>query len=322
MIGSMSWRELLSDPDDGEVVSAWLGGRSVRVGPRAWRLHGPLPEAPGWYRFEESGRRVSLIGPAEPDPEALVEVRQGFLLGDRFCPDEVRVPPEPAAIAAQLERAHLVPRGLDRFCRVSVGRMGPDAGLVFRSEEMPIGPEAEVAAALVDDLESVGHIAGVPPALDAAFRVESERRRQVRLRRKAAEEQAAFEALLAAEAAERAAMAHEVRDMLADGARRRAIARRDFGMAATAALRVAGAEYLDHRPGHGAHEVEVQFRLDGDRFECTCDGRTLRIIDAGICLEDHVTMERGDTYFTLESLPGVIRQARDEGALVVFRHLD
>jgi hypothetical protein len=46
---------------------------------------------------------------------------------------------------------------------------------------------------------------------------------------------------------------------------------------------------------------------------------TLRIIDSGICLIDHATDERGDTYFTLESLPAVIAQAIREGHLVIFR---
>ena len=49
---------------------------------------------------------------------------------------------------------------------------------------------------------------------------------------------------------------------------------------------------------------------------------TLRIVDAGICLEDHATGEKGDTYFTLESPPGVVRQAIREGQLVVWRHAD
>ena len=47
----------------------------------------------------------------------------------------------------------------------------------------------------------------------------------------------------------------------------------------------------------------------------------MRIIDSGICLQDHNTGEKGDTYFTLESLPAVIRQADREGKLVVYRHV-
>jgi len=38
-------------------------------------------------------------------------------------------------------------------------------------------------------------------------------------------------------------------------------------------------------------------------------------------LTDHDTDERGDTYFTLESLPAVVREAEQRGKLVVFRHV-
>ena len=64
----------------------------------------------------------------------------------------------------------------------------------------------------------------------------------------------------------------------------------------------------------------VRFRVDRQRYTCTCDERTLQIIDSGICLIDHDTGEKGDTFFTLESLPGVIQQAQREGVLHVFRH--
>ena len=68
-------------------------------------------------------------------------------------------------------------------------------------------------------------------------------------------------------------------------------------------------------------EASGHSELDGRRFECTCDARTLRIVDAGICLVDHRSGQKGDQYFTLESLPGVIQQAEREGKLVVFRRV-
>ena len=37
-------------------------------------------------------------------------------------------------------------------------------------------------------------------------------------------------------------------------------------------------------------------------------------------LTDESTGEKGDTRFTLESLPTVVQQAMDEGILVVYRH--
>jgi hypothetical protein len=66
----------------------------------------------------------------------------------------------------------------------------------------------------------------------------------------------------------------------------------------------------------------VSFRLNRRQYQCTCHPVTLRIIDSGICLTDHDTGVKGDTRFTLESLPGVIRQATGQDRLVRFRHLD
>lgn len=64
----------------------------------------------------------------------------------------------------------------------------------------------------------------------------------------------------------------------------------------------------------------MQYRSQARRLECTCDG-TMRIIDAGVCLTDHVTGRKGDALLTLESLPSVIREALQEGKLVVWRHV-
>ncbi|MFQ6011384.1 MAG: hypothetical protein ACE5KG_04350, partial [Nitrososphaerales archaeon] len=117
----------------------------------------------------------------------------------------------------------------------------------------------------------------------------------------------------------------EIVERLGDGAGRREMAHIDFQEAAQAALRIGGATYLDHRPGRTRNEMVVRFRFINRRFECTCS-RDLQIIDSGICLTaEYDSAEwdmgtRGDTWLTLESLPGVLSQAHREGRLVVFRH--
>jgi hypothetical protein len=101
----------------------------------------------------------------------------------------------------------------------------------------------------------------------------------------------------------------------------------DFGEAARAALAVSGARYLDHRVvrQRGNVEYAVRFSWLNRRFECVVDGR-LQVIDSGICLTAHYDDPdfdggtRGDTWFTLESLPSVIKEADDAGRLVVYRH--
>ena len=80
-----------------------------------------------------------------------------------------------------------------------------------------------------------------------------------------------------------------------------------------AALEKAGAQLLDLRALQG-QQLEVIFRVDGERFHTVVRADTLQVLDAGICLSGH------DADLTLESLPGVIREAILEDVLVITRH--
>jgi hypothetical protein len=241
----------------------------------------------------------------------------GYLVGDRVVPDGVRCDPDPAKIVSFSEKVYLIEPGLDRFARVRAGRVFGEGPLVYHSLEFPIGPEVEVQEAFEDKKDSVAGIKGVTPGLDAAFRLETFQRLQAEARRAELER-------LRREEEERRAREEQRRrlvERLGDGAARRELAQVDFAEAARAALAVGGAELLDHRPnGRRRNEHVIRYRLDRQRFECVCD-TNLRIIDSGICLTDHYTNEKGDTYFTLESLPAVIRQAIREHKLVVYRHV-
>jgi hypothetical protein len=308
------WRDLLQQGE--AIVSPWLGGRSLRTFERAWRIHGRLPPEPGWHEFDVSGRQARWRRAAEPTPQLLRERVRGYLIGDRLVPDTVRVRPELDALVHRFQRVFLVEPGIERFARVVAGRFTDDGPLVFDGLDLPLGPEADVAMALLDGRESLDGVRFVPPALDAAFRVEIWRRREAeRRRREAAEAVRAERTRLELERRRR-----QLREQLGDARLRRELAAVDFEAAARAALALGGAEYVDHRRAYRQGEMNVSFRLDGGHFVCTCEERTLRIIDAGVCLTDHDTGETGDTLFTIESLPGVIRQADRDGVLVVFRH--
>ncbi len=157
---------------------------------------------------------------------------------------------------------------------------------------------------------------GATPALYAAFAAAREAQRQLEARRLAI----AAAVAAAEEARQLAERRQGIMRQLGDAAGRRAMAALDFPTAAKAALAVGGAEYLDSRPNRlqrGEHVV--RYRIAGRRLECVCDDR-LRITDAGICLQDHETNEKGDRYFTLESLPAVVLEAIDGDKLVVWRH--
>lgn len=313
----MGWRDLLQEEGE-QVALPWIGGRSLRHGSRAWKIEGKLPAEHGWYRWNLQGRKATLVEAVEPGHGSAFA--SGYLLGDLFVSDqeggEIK---DPSELLGQFERVFLIDDGLDHFARVSVYRWWDDGPPIFAGEEFPAGPEDEVRETFLDRKESVADITGVPPALDLVFRMKTWHRTEVERRR--AEEAARREQLRLEAEARRVVEERQrkVRETLGDGEIRRQLAVEDFEAAARAALAVGGGEYVEHRRSHVRGEFVVRYRVDGSRYECVCD-QTMNIIDAGICLTDHDTGEKGDTFFTLESLPGVTRAAMAAGA-AIWRHV-
>jgi hypothetical protein len=311
----VGWRDLISA--EGETTTLpWTGGTSLHSDSRTFKL-GDTPPEHGWYTFKVAGSRASEPEPADPVPELLRKPVTGYLVGDHLVPDDTRIDPDPGKIIDYSEKVFLLPEELDRFSRVRAGRIYPEGPLIFLEQDFPLGPEDDVMDAYLDNKGQVHDLPGVVPALDAAFRMEVYQREQAELRRQEiARRRAEEEARREQERRRR-----ELMERLGDGATRRALAHHgDFREAAEAALRVGGAQYLDHRKGRRKDEWIVKYRVDGQRLECVCD-TNLHIVDAGVCLQDHVTGQKGDQLFTLESIPAVIRQAVREHKLVVWRHV-
>lgn len=314
----MGWRDLIQTKDESQVFP-WVGGRELRHGQRTWHIKGKLPTEPGWYFFSLQNRNAVLQGNDEVAPSGFLDYQvKGYLVGDCLVRDDANVDPSPEKIAEFAERVFLIEPGLDRFARIEAGRTCESGHLIYNGQTMPMGPEQEVMQAFLDGKESLAEIRGVVPALDAAFRMEVWQKKEAEKRRIEAERRRKEEDEKRQKEEKRRALVEK----LGDGVGRREMAVLDFGEAARAALLVGGAQYLDHRPAVRKNEIAVKFQLGDRKFECTCDKKTLQIIDSGICLTDHRTNEKGDSYFTLESFPGVIREAQAKGKLVVYRHVD
>lgn len=299
----MGWRSLLQEENE-FVVLPWVGGRLLRHGSRTWKIAGQKPRDHGWYRWSIAGRHAEVAG--KHDAVSPVEgVRFGYLVGDLFVSDneggEVK---DPAEMAGRFSRTRLISEDVDHFARVSVSQWWDQGPLVFSQMEFPLGPEDDVRDAFLDE-KPIEDIPGVPPALYLAFRMKIwhqaevvRRREEERLRREEREKRERFE------------------KTLGNGAVRRELAKEDFEAAAKAALAIGGADLIECRPSTEQNgEYVVRYRVDGSRYECVCDER-MSIVDAGICLTDESTGEKGDTYFTLESLPGVTREAMAAGAVI------
>lgn len=320
----MGWKDLLESAAGEYIPSPWVGGRSFRRGARTWTITGALPLEHGWFTFALSRREARIIGPTDPAVTQLLgDAYVGYLVGDRLVNDkDIRLDQVDFMNDLPGVQVHLIEPGLDRFARIEARALHEDGPVIFMHQAMPLGPEDRVRAAYQAKATNVDDIKDVTPGLVMAFRFENWLRDEATRRRaEAAAARAAAEAQRAKEE-QRARLI----ERLGDAQSRRALAKVDFGEAAKAALAVGGAEFLDFRAAYQRGEYVVAFRLDARSFECTCD-ETLRIIDAGICLTSHGgdgyrAGTKGDKFFTLESLPAVIRQARDEGKLVVLRHID
>ena len=316
----MGWQDLLGSSIPETLTFPWTGGRSLRSGAKTWRVNGKLPKEHTWAVFEVNSKREANFKNESQDFDVSVvnhDIKTGYLVGDRFISDQAAVDPDPSNIQNYSETVYLIEPGLDRFCRVKAGRLCEGGLLIFLNQEMPLGPEDAVLNAFFNSHKSIDNIPGVPPALDASFRMEVWQREEVERRRIELERIRKEEEEQRLREERRQELIHS----MGSGSSRREMALVDFAAAARAALAVGGAEYLDHRASYNKNEMVVQYRVDNSRFECTCDKASLRIIDAGICLNDHATGEKGDTRFSLESLPAVVLEARRKGKLVVFRHV-
>ena len=315
----MGWRDLVATGDE-RITLPWVGGRSLYSFSQYFEIQGALPDDHGWYDFAIKGQKASDPRASYPTQEAgttlSVDVVVGYLVGDHVVPDDSLILLKDSSEIPKLyTKVHLLDSGIDRFSRVRAGRVGFGSPLIYDCLQFPLGPEDAVLDRFLDRGTHVHNIKGVTPALDAAFQLETWQRTRIETARREAEERRVREE------AERARQERRerLREQLGDGAGRRAVALEDFPTAATAALAVGGAEFLDARAGTMPREWIVKYRLSGRRFECVCD-QGMRIIDSGICLTSEPTGEKGDTYFTLESLPTVVAEAIRTNVLVVYRH--
>lgn len=334
----MGWQDLIQKTE--EVSLPWLGGREITAGTRRFTIDGKLPREQGWYRFALGGsQKARYVGPGEFDP-AFEEGRpkvSGYVAGGRLIPDTIALVPEIAHIPLHTRPIYML-EPMDRFSRVVTVEFADR--LVYVRPDFPLGPEAQVQEAYEDRKTSIRDIPGVTLALELAFRFESwvraeaeravleEEERQLREQRAREEEERRaatereLERLRAQRAEQDAARLAQQEREYAEQMRRlgqtiNAARWRDpVARRAALALSHSGAQLLDCiNAQRGLYEV--RFLYEARRFSCIVTPGNLGIVEAGICLTSGGV--RGDSLFTLESLPAVIREAIQTNRLVLTR---
>jgi len=294
------------------VVLAYLGGPYAYGKDRRYRIAEPRPPS-GFHRFEIRGRDAHAIEAVEsPELSGLPKLRGHHVAG--------------WLVDAHVHRVALLPaEELPPFAIVRARRWH-SGDLVFESQDFD--GEAEEAARLkLERLESIADLKAIPSSLRIAFgtalglavarregvvvslreisphapriaegggeiarelvtNIERQRVLEAdRIRMRVAVQQRAQQAATLANAAERAEKA-------LDGAHARMLSSRNLGDG----------------------NLEVTWEFMDERFISVVDALSLHVYDSGVCLAGE------DELVTLESLPSVIREAIDTGALVITRH--
>lgn len=299
-----------------ELVLPWGGGPRIAAPGRSLVLR-RRPAAAGWWRVRIEGREALPLEPAAaPDPEQLAGLPQvrGARWGQRLVPDDAR----------PRELLFLGEDDPERFAPLAARRWHDGAWLLV--EEDLEGPAEEPARRAFDERAGLT-TSGVGAALRAAFACATLERaaRELSLPWHPLETLHELSAVAAAGAPEaerllaRRAEARRARAPRSapapswQEARDESRARRRPLRLVERALGAAGAQLLSARSLEGGRLLAVRYRFLEGRFESVVEVPSPRVVDAGICLEG------ADRRLTLESLPGVIREAVQRGALYVTR---
>ena len=296
------------------VVLAYLGGPYAYGKDRRFRIAEARPPS-GFHRFEVRGRDARAIEAVEsPDPSLLSRLpkARGHHVAGWL-------------VAPELHRLSLVPAEELPPLAIVRARRWHSGDLVFESQDFD-GEAEETARLRLEKLEPIADVKGVASSLRIAFglalglAVARRERIVVSLREIASHAVRIAEG--GGDVARELVVSIERRRVLeADRVRARVAMQHRAQQAATIAnpaeraeraLDAAHARMLSSRYlGDGNLEVTWQF-MD-ERFISVVDALSLHVYDSGVCLAGE------DELVTLESLPGVIREAIDEGVLVITR---
>ena len=293
----MDFRRFLGKQE--EQVLPYFGGATVDAPGRELRVEQRVE--PGWWRFQIEGRKATALEPAEPELDSQLPKLRGHLIDTRLV-DE----------AGRVRRLWFLPEDEPPLFAPVTAHRWHSGDVLFGALEFEDEAE-EAARQALEEGRSLAEVKAVPSSLRAAFAfalVEAQGRAlgipvsPLEVRGAVAE---------VAEGGPERATRRRTQRVLAAAAVDMATLDADQARVA-AALTGTAARLLRLRRLAG-EQLEVTYSFLGNRFQSIVDARTLNVVDAGVCLDGE------DGALTLESLPGVIREAVDTGQLVITRQV-
>jgi hypothetical protein len=276
---------------------------------------------PGWWRFAIEGRRAVPKDPAAPvDLGALPSVRGHWV--DGWVVSSGR----------ELGRIALAPADEPSPLAKVTARRWYSGDLLFDSLEFEDDAETTARLAL-EERRPLGAIKGVVPSLRAAFgyalgltaaaqlKIEVSIRELTPIVVEIADGGMTVVAQLFDDLVQRriqmeqALREREARAKFADAARSaKSVVRKGDGYAiCDHALDSADARMLAFRRIANNTQFEVTYTVDGERIISTVAAETLQVLDPGVCLAN------AHSVLTLDAMPSVIREAVEDGVLVITR---
>ena len=313
------------------VVLAYLGGAHVFGKDRRMRVEGDRP-ALGFHRFEVSGRNARSLEVADaPDLGDLPKARGHLVAG-------WLVSASSSGGTITLDRVALLPEDEPAPLAIARARRWHSGDLLFEALDFDGDPE-EQARLRLEQRASLADLKGVAATLRTAYGIALALAVGRLLGTPIAVREVAAHAVQLAdggEAAARELFARLLRERAAEqerawaralvagrplarvrgprGASRTVVPTLDNATErAEAALDAADARMLAARRLASGSQLEVAFQFMGERFLSVVDALSLQVVDSGVCLSGE------DDLVTLESLPGVIREAIETGRLVITR---
>ena len=305
------------------LVLPYFGGARVDAADRRFvvRRDEKTTLDPGWWRFAIEGRRAVPEEPAEAiDLGALPAIRghwvDGWVVSSGKDLGRIALPPadEPSPLAKV------------------VARRWYSGDLLFDSLEFEDDAEMQARVAL-EERRPLGTTKGVVPSLRAAFgyalglaaaqqlKIELSIRELTPIVVEIADQgmtviQQLFDDLVQQRLAmEQAIREREVRARMAEAARHaKAVGRAQHPHSqCDQALDGANARMVAFRRISNNSQYEVTYTVDGTRVITTVAADSLQVIDPGVCLAN------AHRVLTLDAMPSVIREAIEEGRLVITR---
>ena len=309
----MSWKDLLQQDQKEELIAMpFLGSRTIFNAARTFTIEGDLPPTRGWYAFSVDGSQKCKLycvlddlgfddhgNEYEFNHEGWKKT-WGYTVHDRIVTST-------GIFKSQL--SHI----FELFCP-TYGYIMPNGDFLALCEYAVTDFVHEDVLEAYLSRKTLEVVKGVNPALHAAFeyaiKLRDFKEEQERILLAKIEEDSRLE--------EQRRILEEQRESSGTTYSRRQITDLNFELAAKSAVEFGGATFLSCRATRDPVEMAVKFEMEGQRITCKCHKNTLQIIDSGVCLTDERTGTAYDNHLTLETLPPVIKQAKDDGVLVVW----